>query len=184
MKHAPARAGLAMGMLMLVGNTVFTLVFGVWMEESYGLKITSLGLAAALMGFSELGGEGLAAWLSDRVGKERSAAIGLAGNLLAAASLHWLAASLWGALLCLVLFYISYEFALVSTLPLMSEILPAQRATTLAVYIAAASLGVAIGAWLAPLFYVHGIWANALACAALDLTAILVLTRVKIANIG
>jgi predicted MFS family arabinose efflux permease len=184
LKHAPAIAGLSMGMIMLIGNTIFTLVFGVWIEESYGLKITSLGLAAALMGFSELGGEGLAAWLSDRVGKERSAAIGLAGNLLAAVSLHWLATSLWGALLCLALFYISYEFALVSTLPLMSEILPAQRATTMAVYIAAASLGVAIGAWLAPLFYVHGMWANALACAALDLTAILILTRVKIANIG
>jgi len=184
LKHAPARAGLAMGMIMLVGNTIFTLVFGVWMENSYGLKITALGLAAAVLGFSELGGEGLAAWLSDRIGKERSAAAGLFANLLAAVSLHWLAFSLWGALLCLALFYISYEFALVSTLPLMNEILPAQRATTMAVYIAAASLGVAIGAWLAPLFYLHGIWANALACAALDLIAIIVLTRVKIANIG
>jgi predicted MFS family arabinose efflux permease len=184
LKHAPARAGLAMGMLMLVGNTVFTLVFGVWMENSYGLKITALGLAAAVLGFSELGGEGLAAWLSDRIGKERAAAIGLTGNLLAAISLRWLGFSLWGALLCLALFYISFEFAMVSTLPLMSEILPAQRATTMAVYIAAASLGVAIGAWLAPLFYVHGMWANALACAALDLLAMFILTRVKIANIG
>jgi predicted MFS family arabinose efflux permease len=183
-KHAPARAGLALGMLMGVGYTVFTLVFGVWMEDSYGLKITALGLAAAVLGVSELGGEGLAAWLSDRLGKERSAAIGLAANLLAAASLHWLASSLWGALVCMALFYLSYEFAIVSTLPLMNEILPAQRATTMAVYIAAASLGVAIGAWLAPLFYIHGIWANALACATLDLMAMLILTRVKLANIG
>jgi DHA1 family inner membrane transport protein len=184
LKHGPAVAGLAMGMIMLVGNTVFNLVFGVWMEEAYGLKIAALGLAAAVMGFSELGGEGLAAWLSDRVGKERSVVIGLTANLLAAFSLHWLAFSLWGALLCLALFYISYEFAVVSSLPLMSELLPAQRATTMAVYIAAASMGVALGAWLAPLFYVYGIWANALACAALDLVAMLILTRVKITNIG
>ncbi len=184
LKHAPAIAGLMMGMIMLVGYTVFNLVFGVWMEDSYGLKITALGLAAVVMGFSELGGEGLAAWLSDRVGKERSVFIGLAANLLVAVSLRWLAFSLWGALLCLALFYISYEFAVVSTLPLMSEILPAQRATTMAVYIAAASMGVAIGAGLAPLFYAHGIWANALACAVLDLIAMLVLTRVKITNIG
>jgi len=61
LKHAPAIAGLMMGMIMLVGYTVFNLVFGVWMEDSYGLKITALGLAAAVMGFSELGGEGLAA---------------------------------------------------------------------------------------------------------------------------
>ena len=73
---------------------------------------------------------------------------------------------------------------MVSTLPLISELRPDQRATTLAAYVGAASLGVAIGAWLAPLFYVHGIWANALACAALDLAAMFVLTRVKIANIG
>ena len=182
--HKSANAGLMMGMIMLVGYTVFSLVFGVWMEDSYGLKITALGLAAALMGFSELGGEGLAAWLSDRIGKERSVAIGLAANLLAMVSLRWLMFSLWGALLCLALFFISYEFAVVSTLPLMSEILPALRVTTMAVYIAAASLGVAIGAWLAPLFYVHGIWANALACAALDLIAMVALTQVKIANIG
>ncbi len=184
LKHGPAVAGLVMGMTMLVGYTVFNLVFGVWMENSYGLKITALGLAAAVMGFSELGGEGLAAWLSDRVGKERAVFIGLSANLGAAVSLHWLGFSLWGALLSLALFYISYEFAVVSSLPLMSEILPAQRATTMAVYIAAASLGVAIGAWLAPHFYIHGIWANALACAVLDLIAMLVLTRVKITNIG
>jgi predicted MFS family arabinose efflux permease len=184
LKHGPAIAGLMMGMTMLVGYTVFNLFFGVWMEDSYGLKITALGLAVAVMGFSELGGEGLAAWLSDRVGKERSVSIGLAANLLVAVSLRWLAFSLWGALLCLVLFYIYYEFSVVSSLPLMNEILPEKRATTMAVYIAAASLGVAIGAWLAPLFYAQGIWANALACAVLDLLAILVLTRVKITNIG
>ncbi len=111
-------------------------------------------------------------------------AAGLAANLLVVVSLRWLAFSLWGALLCMALFFISYEFALVSTLPLISEILPKQRATTLSAYIAAASLGVAIGAWLAPYFYVHGMWANGLACAVLDLIAILVVARVKIANIG
>ena len=103
--HLPAVAGLSMGMIMVGGYTVLTLVFGVWLEQAYGLKITALGLAAAVMGFSELGGEGLAAWLSDRVGKERSIFIGLAANLLAAISLLWLAAqSLWGALLGLAFF--------------------------------------------------------------------------------
>ena len=184
LSHRPVVAGLLMGMIMLVGYAVFTLVFGVWMEAAYGLKIAALGLAAVVLGFSELGGEGLAAWLSDRVGKERSVVIGLVANLLVVVSLRWLGVSLWGALFCMALFYISYEFAVVSTLPLISELLPAQRATTMAVYIAAASLGLGIGDWLAPIFYVHGIWANALACAALDLVAILVLTRVKITNIG
>jgi predicted MFS family arabinose efflux permease len=184
LSHGPAVAGLLMGMIMLVAYSVFTLLFGVWMEAAFGLKIAALGLAAAVLGFSELGGEGLAAWLSDRVGKERSVVIGLLANLVVVVSLRWMAVSLWGALLCMALFYISYEFAIVSTLPLISELLPEQRATTMAVYIAAASLGLAIGAWLAPIFYVHGIWANALACATLDLLAILVLTRVKITNIG
>jgi predicted MFS family arabinose efflux permease len=49
--------------------------------------------------------------------------------------------------------YLSFEFAIVCSLPLMAEVLPAQRATTMATYLAATSIGIGLGAWLAPLFY-------------------------------
>jgi len=80
------------------------------------------------------------------------------------------------------LFYFSFEFALVSSLPLMTEILPAARATLLAANIALISLGRALGDVLAPRLYqwgkasLHlpgaGISANALAAILLNLLAV------------
>jgi predicted MFS family arabinose efflux permease len=52
-----------------------------------------------------------------------------------------------------VLFYLTFEFTIVSSLPLMSEILPSARATLLAANMALISLGRAAGAWLAPRFF-------------------------------
>jgi predicted MFS family arabinose efflux permease len=62
----------------------------------------------------------------------------------------------------------------------MNEVLPEQRATTMAAYLAAGSIGIGLGAWLAPFFYHWGMWANGLACVVFDLGALLALSRVRI----
>lgn len=163
---------------ILTGNQVVSLAFGAWMEDSFGLQVAGLGLTSALIGFSELGGAGLAALAADRLGKKRAVTIGLALNILAAGGLRLLPHPLWGALIWLVLFYLSFEFAIVCSLPLMTEVLPEQRATTMAAYLAATSIGIGLGAWLPPFFYYWGMWANALACMEFDLGALLALGRV------
>ena len=180
MTYPPALAGLLMGVAILTGNQVVSLVFGAWMEDSFGLQVAALGLASALIGFSELGGEGLAALAVDRLGKVRAVTIGLGVNIFVAGGLRLLPQSLWGALIWLVLFYLSFEFAIVCSLPLMTEVLPQQRATTMATYLAAASIGIGLGAWLAPFFYNWGMWANGLACVVFDLGALLALSRVRV----
>jgi predicted MFS family arabinose efflux permease len=180
MTYPPALAGLLMGVGILTGNQVVGLAFGAWMEDSFGLRVAALGLASALIGFSELGGEGMAALVADRLGKKRAVAIGLELNILAAGGLRLLPHSLWGALVWLVLFYLSFEFAIVCSLPLMTEVLPEQRATTMAAYLAATSIGAGLGAWLAPFFYSGGMWANGLACVVFDLGALLALGRVRV----
>lgn len=178
--YPPALAGLLMGVAILTGNQVVSLVFGAWMEDSFSLQVAALGLASALIGFSELGGEGLAALVVDRLGKVRAVTIGLGMNILVAGGLRLLPHTLWGALIWLVLFYLSFEFAIVCSLPLMTEVLPQQRATTMATYLAAASIGIGLGAWLAPFFYNWGMWANGLACVVFDLGALLALSRVRV----
>ena len=56
------------------GNELVNLIFGVWLEDSFGLQIAALAGASAVIGFSELGGESLAALLTDRIGKPRALA--------------------------------------------------------------------------------------------------------------
>jgi predicted MFS family arabinose efflux permease len=120
MTYPPALAGLLMGVGILTGNQVVGLAFGAWIEDSFGLQVAALGLASALIGFSELGGEGLAALAADRLGNNRAVTIGLALNIQAAGGLRLLLHTIWGALAWLVLFYLSYVFAVVCRLPLMT----------------------------------------------------------------
>jgi len=148
-------AGLSLGLFSSAANETVNLLFGVWLEDSFGLQITALGAASAIIGFSELGGEGLVAAFVDRLGKPRAVLLGLAVNSLAALSLPMLGGSEAGALAGLFFFYISFEFTLVSSIPLMTELLPAARATVMALNVAGLSLGRGLGALLAPFFYIR-----------------------------
>ena len=51
-------------------------IFGVWLEDSFDLQIAALGAASAVIGLSELGGEGLVAAFVDRLGKPRAIGLG------------------------------------------------------------------------------------------------------------
>ena len=92
----PALAGLAVGLLATAANEQVNLVFGVWLQDSFGLKIAALGAASAVIGISEMSAEGLVAAFVDRLGKLRSIALGLAVNSLAALALPWLGRTEWG----------------------------------------------------------------------------------------
>lgn len=154
---APALAGLAIGLFASMANEVVNLLFGVWLEDSFQLQIAALAGASAVIGLSELGGEGLVALFADRLGKVRATGIGLAANCLAASLLPLIGRTELGALAGLFLFYITFEFTLVTSIPLMSEIMPSARATTLSFNLAAHSLGRAGGALLAPVLYASGL---------------------------
>lgn len=174
-----ALAGLAVGFLASSANEVVNLIFGVWLEDTFGLKIAALGAASAVIGLSELGGEGLVAALADRLGKKRAVMLGLLGNALAAISLPALGGSVPGALLGLFLFYITFEFTLVASIPLMTELLPQARATLMAFNVTALSLGRAAGAPLGTALYAWGFTAAAIGAAALNMLALLALAQVQ-----
>ncbi|GAB4532519.1 MAG: MFS transporter [Anaerolineales bacterium] len=174
-----ALAGLSVGFLASAANEIINLIFGVWLEDSFGLQIAALGGAAAVIGLSELGGEGLVALAADKLGKKRSVALGLSGNMLAAAILPLIGRSVPGALAGLFLFYITFEFTLVAVIPLMTELLPQARATLMAFNISALSLGRAAGAPLATLLYRRGFVAAAGGAILLNLLALAALRRVR-----
>jgi len=141
------------GVSFSLGNEAVNLVFGVWLEEAFNLQLAALGYIAAVIGFSELGGEVLVGTFVERIGKARAVTIGLVMNSVAALSLAWLGRSEIGAALGLFFFYITFEFTLVSLIPLMSEIMPKARATMLATNVSSLGLGRALGALIAlPLY--------------------------------
>ena len=181
--YPPVLAGLAMAMLFSAANEVVNLVFGIWLENSFGLVIAALGVAAAVIGFSELGGESLAAAFTDRLGKPLAIGIGIALNCLAALLLPILGFSTAGAMVGLFFFYLTFEYALVSSVPMMTEVMPAARATVMAFATASVSLGRALGALIASPLFLFGesmasipdILPNALAAIIFNLAALVAL---------
>ncbi len=134
-------------------NELVNLIFGVWLEDSFGLQIAALAGASAVIGLSELSGEGLVALLTDRIGKPRALLFGISANSLAALLLPFIGRTEAGALVGLFLFYITFEYVMVSHVPMMTELLPGARATVMSFNLTGHSLGRALGAFLAPFIY-------------------------------
>jgi MFS transporter, DHA1 family, inner membrane transport protein len=176
-----ARAGLAMSLLLTATVALVTLIFGVWLEDNYGLQVAALGAAAAVIGLSELSGEGLSGWLVDRLGKERSIATGILLNLAAVIALPFLGKTLPGSLLGLFFFYLTFEFAIVSSVSLVTAIYPPARVTLMSINMASLSIGHGLGALLsAPLYRAGGMLACALVAAGFNLLTLFFLRQIEI----
>lgn len=149
-------AAISIGLSVSAANEVVNIVFGLWLEDSFKLQIAALGAASAIIGLSELGGEGLVFLLVDRLGKVRASGLGVIANCLAALLLPIIGRTQAGALIGLFLFYITFEFTIVSIIPLISEVMPGARVTMLSFAGAAHSIGRAAAALLAPFLYEVG----------------------------
>lgn len=178
--YAPAILSLAFGVAICAANEVVNVVFGVWIQTSYGVQIAALGAATLIIGLSELTGEGFTAYLADHLGKKRSVALGLILNALVSVSLPLFSRSLTGAIIWLFLFYMTFELAIISSLPLMTEVFPQARATMMALLIAAFSLGRALGDLVAPALFKQGIVFNGLAAVGFNILALVLLSLVHL----
>lgn len=177
LRHPAALAGLVIGVLITASNEVVNVVYGSWMENSFAMQIAALGLASAIIGIAELLGEGLVAGFVDWLGKRRALAIGLSVYIVTCFLLPVLGLNfgMWGALAGLFLFYLGFEFTLVTTLPLMTELIPGARATFMATNGAGHSLGRVIGSVLGPLLFRSGLGFNALAAVVMNVLALALL---------
>lgn len=178
--YTPALLGMLLGLLIIVGNEMVNVVYGLWIKDSFGLQIAALGAASAVIGFAELAGEGITAYLADHLGKEKTIFIGLAASSLFVLTLPWLGGSVIGVMIWLFLFYFTFEMIIISALPMMSEVMPQARATMMALFIAALSMGRALGDVLGPWLYQGGFWVNAIACIILNILAGVILTKIKL----
>ena len=75
-------AAISIGLTVSAANEVVNIIFGLWLEDSFHLQIAALGAASAIIGLSELGGEGMVFALVDRLGKVRATGLGILTNCL------------------------------------------------------------------------------------------------------
>lgn len=120
-----------------------------WLSSAFGATTTELGLVFALLGIVELAGSLGATLLTDRIGKRRAV---LGGFLLVGIWLLLLAqSSSWPIFLTLLLaFDLCFEFAIVSTFPLISGLSAQHRGAILAMMNACIGGGRIVGSLAGP----------------------------------
>ena len=140
-------------LLLTLAIEIPFIVYGAWLETAFGLSLSALGLASIVVGLSEAAAEVGSAAITDRLGKRRSVLVGLLGLAASLALLPWLSGlGLAAALTGVVLMMLMFEFAVVSLLPLATELAPDARASLLSLNLTAFSLGrilgAVVGGWL------------------------------------
>ncbi len=162
--------------LLMISSELFFVVYGQWMEGTFGLSLSSLGLAAAVIGAAELTGEVGAGLIADRVGKRATVLVmGLV------ASVSYIGASqvqnsLPLALVGLYILFVGVEMAFVAAIPIFSELIPEARTLALTVMTLALGVGRALGATLSPAVWSWGgMQANGLTAAGCVLLGVMIL---------
>ena len=141
----PAIGMLAYAFWTSMANDCLFVSYGAWFEQTFFVSIIALGFSTVAIGSAELLGESLTAMLGDRLGLKRAAALGL---LLAAAAyflLPIIGRTLPMAMGGLFLIFLFFEFTMVTTFSLATEILPSRRATMMAGFYATAGIGRMVG---------------------------------------
>ncbi|MDX2453737.1 MFS transporter [Desulfosarcina sp.] len=144
--NKPALGALGYVFFISAANDNLFVVYGAWLEKSFGLGIVALGLGTSLIGVAELLGEGLTAAVSDRFGLKRALIAGLSLSVLSYVALPFLDTSLTAALTGLAILFFIFEFTMVTSLTLCTEILPGFRATMMSGFFATAGIGRMVGA--------------------------------------
>ncbi len=138
-------AALCAASFMTLANEVTFIVYGAWMDSRFGLSVESLGVASIVIGLAEAVGEFGSTALADRLGKRRAVLVGLVVLGISYAVLPRLGQRLEWALSGLALLFAAFEFTLVSSLPLVSELAPEARATAMSANVAAMTSARMIG---------------------------------------
>ncbi len=123
---------------VLVSATIFIaaeayfVTWGAHLARDFALSPERIGQVAAGLGVIELAGSVLASLIIDPLGKRRGVIAGVIFFMGSLIALMWLSQSLWTTLLGMGLVSLAIEYSIVSTIPLMAQQRPANRATVLA----------------------------------------------------
>ena len=168
-----AKGMLAYGFFFSMANDSLFVIYGAWLEDSFALGLVALGLATTVIGVAELCGEILTATVADRLGLKRAVIIGLILTSLSYLLLPIIGQTLVLALVGLFVTFLVFEFTIVTSLSLTTEVLPKARATMVSSGVAATGLGRVVGALIGgPLWLWGGLFTTGFVSAMLSTLAL------------
>ena len=152
-RHPVIWAAFVYIVLATMANEMIFLVFGDWLEGSFGLSLLALGFSASVIGFAEISGEVAAGWSVDRFGKRPVIITTGLLNALFTLLLPFSGFNLTFVLITYFLLFLFFEITIVGGVPLMTEIVPTARSVAMSSLLAGGALGRGLGAWLGPLLF-------------------------------
>ena len=173
MKDKPAVGAMAYVFFFSAAIDNLFVVYGAWLEEAFGVGIVVLGLGTSVIGAAELIGEVMVATISDRLGLKRAITLGVMLCIVTYGLLPVISLSFYLALAGLFVHFLIFEFTIISSVALCTELRPDMRATIIAGFFAAAGMGRIVGALSGgPVWLSGGIVATGMISAGLTLLAL------------
>jgi len=146
LKKRTALGAMGFAFFISAANDNLFVVYGAWLEKSFSLSIIALGMSTGLIGLAELSGETLTAAFADRFGLKRTVIAALTLCLISYGILPFLGLTLPLALTGLFLIFLTFEFTIVTSMSLFTELFPEYRATMMSGFFASAGMGRIAGA--------------------------------------
>jgi len=151
-------------------------IYGAWLEKAFDVGIVVIGLGTSVIGIAELVGEIMVATVSDRYGLKRVVTLGVVCSIISYGLLPFISQSFYLALAALFAHFLIYEFTIISSVALCTELRPDMRATILAGFLAAGGLGRIAGALIGgPIWLTGSIVATGLISAGLTVLSLVAL---------
>lgn len=153
LKNRQVLSMLGFAFFVSLANDNLFVIYGAWLEQSYHLSIAAIGFGTILIGAAELLGEGCTALFSDRIGLRLSIFIGTLLSSIAYLVLPLLDTGLAFVLGGLFMVFFTFEFSMVTSMSLATEMVPELRASTMSAFFAIAGVGRVVGAFTGGLLW-------------------------------
>ncbi len=160
LKNRAARGALIFSFFIGIANDNIFVIYASWLEDSFALSIVALGIGTSVIGLSEITGEVGTALFADKIGLKKAVIVGAIGSIISFILLPFFDGSLFSALIALFFIFLTFEFTVVCTLSLGTELSIDSRATMMSGIFASAGIGRMIGAIIGGHVWVKGgLWA-------------------------
>lgn len=162
--------------LMTSGAQFLLLSHGLWLEDTYDFDPAQIGFAIGAVGIAELVASYGTSLVTDRLGKKNAV---IAGTAVMGAALIVLAfmpqPPLVIGLSLLMLAFLGFEFGIVSSIPMVSELEPAYRSEVVGRSVGLMTVGRATATFIAGWLYVHAGFAATMAAGSVTALVAIVL---------
>lgn len=152
----PAAGMLAFGFWISIANDSLFVVYGAWLEQDFLVSLVTLGFSTVAIGAAELLGESITALFADRLGLKRAVICGLCLAMCGYLLLPFIGRTLPLAMIGMFCVFLAFEFTIVTSFSLSTELMPEARATMMSGFYATAGVGRMIGVLIGGLLWHYG----------------------------